>query len=366
MIVSIEGVGGDGEESIGFIEKLFSPEKMMKSMVDVFAKEADHPTISVSKLDDETGRPDMTTLNERGRHPGEFTQAAFWEGFNPTPGPDFILFFFTCMPYDWSVWMNEHGIGIVQLISFVVSWPALLWSYRKKLKLGMLGGDEEKTFDDTEEDADWHRLFEQAKSGMPVEAMVVHLPGAGGMYEGAQKSWDNLLKFEAEDNHEELSLLHVCVSYCDEHEEENNSLLGLEVPETIVQFKWYKYGQKRTMEDFRYYLWLVITFSGFTYRRIEYRFEIGEYVADHLLAAAVFGLTCLFMWGEVTAVRVGGWADYLPDFWNWMDWTCYITMITVVTQSWKLPDFEASWEQKDLVSPVWNTQPEVMFAVPQL
>ena len=56
------------------------------------------------------------------------------------------------------------------------------------------------------------------------------LPGAGGMYEGAQKSWDNLLKFEAEDNHEELSLLHVCVSYCGEHEEENNSLLGLEVP----------------------------------------------------------------------------------------------------------------------------------------
>lgn len=364
-IVSIEGVEGS-EHKVGFIEKLFSPEKMLKSMVDVLSKDSDHPTITVSKLDDETGRPDMTTLNERGRHPSEFTQAAFWEGYNPTPGPDWLLFFATWMPYDWSIWMSERGIGIVQLISFVVSWPALLWSYRKKLKLGMLGGDEENDFDDTEEDADWNRLFESAKSGQPVEAMVVPLPGAAAAYGGAQKSWDNLLKFEAEENHEDLSLLHVCVSYCDEHPEENNSLLGLEIPETIVQFKWYKYGQKRTMEDFRFYLWLVVTFSGFTYRRIEYGFEMGQSVFDHVLAALVVGLTFRFMWGEVTAIRVAGWVEYLPDFWNWMDWSCYITMLSAVIQSWKLPNFEASWEQKQLVSPTWDVQPPVLFAVPQL
>lgn len=153
--------------------------------------------------------------------------------------------------YDWSVWLNERGIGILKLSMFVFSWPAKLWSFRKKLKLGVLGGDEKLAFDATEEDSDWALLFESAKTGQPVEAMVVPLPGAAGMYTGGQKSWDNLLKIVPGDDHEEVSLLHACVSYCNEHKEENNSLLGLEIPETIVQFKWSKYGQKRTMQDFR-------------------------------------------------------------------------------------------------------------------
>ena len=96
--------------------------------------------------------------------------------------------------YDWSVWLNERGIGILKLSMFVFSWPAKLWSFRKKLKLGVLGGDEALDFGATEEDSDWALLFESAKTGQPVEAMVVPLPGAAGMYSGGQKSWDNLLK----------------------------------------------------------------------------------------------------------------------------------------------------------------------------
>jgi hypothetical protein len=41
-------------------------------------------------------------------------------------------------------------------------------------------------------------------------------------------------------------------------------------------------------------------------------------------------------------------------------------MLSAVIQSWKLPNFEASWEQKQLVSPTWDVQPPVLFAVPQL
>ena len=49
-----------------------------------------------------------------------------------------------------------------------------------------------------------------------------------------------------------------------------------------------------------------------------------------------------------------------------MDWTCYITMMIAVTNSWKLPEFESSWEQKMLIGPAWSTQPATLFAVPQL
>ena len=63
VIDSIEGVDHNGD--LGFLEKLFSLGH---------PNDSGHPTITVSKLDDETGRPDMMTLNERGRHPGEFTQ----------------------------------------------------------------------------------------------------------------------------------------------------------------------------------------------------------------------------------------------------------------------------------------------------
>lgn len=247
-IVSIDGVSHAGAKT-GFCEKLFSPEKLLKAMGDAFADEQDSPTITVSRLDDLTGRPDMSTLNERGRHPAEFTRAGFWEGYHPSSSPDWLLFFLASVPYDWSVWLKERGIGIVQLLSFIFSWPAMLWSFRRKLTMN--GGDEELTFGATEEDTDWARLFESAKTGQPVEPMVVPLPGAGGMYPGGKKSWDNLLKIVHNHDHEDVSLLHACVSYCAEHKEENNSLLGLEVPETIIQFKWYKYGQKRTMEAFR-------------------------------------------------------------------------------------------------------------------
>ena len=58
-----------------------------------------------------------------------------------------------------------------QLLTFMYR---LLCVLGKKLQLNLLGGDEENTFDDTEEDADWHRLFESAKSGQPVEAMGKH------------------------------------------------------------------------------------------------------------------------------------------------------------------------------------------------
>lgn len=205
IIVSIDGVTSGGEDAkIGFFEKLFSPEKMMKAMVDAFSHQEGHPTITVSKLDDITGHPDMTTLNERGRLPAEFTRAGFWEGYHPTSGPDWFLFFFVCMPYDWTVWLKERDIGIMQLLAAIFSWPAMLWSYRKKLKLGMLGGDEELTFGATEEDTDWSRLFESAKTGQPVEAMVVPLPGAAGMYAGGTKRWENLLRTTVDDDHEKV------------------------------------------------------------------------------------------------------------------------------------------------------------------
>jgi len=156
------------------------------------------------------------------------------------------------------------------------------------------------------------------------------------------------------------------VSYCDDHEEEQNSLLALEVPEVVIQYKWDTFGQKKIMEEFRFYVWLVLSFGIFTYRRIEDGFEMGEKLYDHLLALAIASLTISFMWGEVTAVRVGGWADYLPDFWNWLDWTCYIMMLLVVVQSWKLPDFSASWEQKEIICDPWERMPAVMYAIPQL
>ena len=51
---------------------------------------------------------------------------------------------------------------------------------------------------------------------------------------------------------------------------------------------------------------------------------------------------------------------------NWLDWSCYITMMLAVTKSWRLPEFEASWEQGMLVGAAWNDQHAVLFAVPQL
>jgi hypothetical protein len=366
-IVSIEDPNALDE--LTFMEKLLNPQKAAKmaldAVTDLFGDEDLEATITVCKLDDDTGRPDVTKLPEDGRNPEEFLQAAFWEGYSPTPGPDWVLFFFTGMPYDWSVWMRERGIGISRLLLFVLSWPAELWSYRKKLRLGA-EADETDDWGDSEEDADWQRLLETAKVGQPVEAMVVPLPGAAGPYKGATADWMNLIKFETEDNHQELSLLHVCVSYCDDHEEEQNSLLALEVPEVVIQYKWDTFGQKKIMEEFRFYVWLVLSFGIFTYRRIEDGFEMGEKLYDHLLALAIASLTISFMWGEVTAVRVGGWADYLPDFWNWLDWTCYIMMLLVVVQSWKLPDFSASWEQKEIICDPWERMPAVMYAIPQL
>jgi hypothetical protein len=59
---------------------------------------------------------------------------------------------------------------------------------------------------------------------------------------------------------------------------------------------------------------LVVAFSLFTWRRIDGEPRIGNWYSDHVLAAAVCALTCLFMWGELTALRVAGWVDYLPDF----------------------------------------------------
>ena len=64
----------------------------------------------------------------------------------------------------------------------------------------------------------------------------------------------------------------------------------------------------------RNYMRLVVAFSLFTWRRIDAEPRIGNWFIDHGLAAAVCALTCLFMWGELTALRVAGWADYLPDF----------------------------------------------------
>lgn len=244
VIISIEA--GHNTDA-GFFEKIFSTEHTASDAMDNLVRDGNNQTITVSKLDDVTGQHSI--IRERGRHPGEFTQAGFWEGFQPTRGPDWILFFLVGVPFDWSVWLKERDIGIVQLISFVFSWPALLWSYHKRV-LG--GDDDDKTFDATNEDTDWARLFEHVTTGQPVEPMVVPLPDAAGMYTGAQKRWENLVKFKIDDaQSEDASLLHALVSYCDEHVEENNSLLGLEVPETIVQFKWYKYAQQKTMEDLR-------------------------------------------------------------------------------------------------------------------
>ena len=366
-IVSIDDP--NAEDEMGFIEKLFNPQKALKSLADglgdLFAEEALEATITVSRLDDITGRPDMKKFPESGKAPGEFIQAAFWEGYSPRPGPDWMLFFCTCMPYDWSVWLRERGIGIFDLAQMILTWPALVWGI-VKARANPFSDDEDKGFPDSEEDGDWQTLLESAKVGQPVEAMVVPIPGAAGMYKGATAEWDNLIKFEAEEDHQSLSLLHVCVSYCDEHEEEQNSLLALEVPEVVIQFKWYMFGQKKIMEEFRYYIWLVLSFSVFTYRRIEYGYEMGEKIYDHILAAAVVGLTCKFMWGEITAVRVGGWKDYLPDFWNWLDWTCYILLMIVVTTSWKFPDLSASWEQKQVICDTWMRADAVLYAMPQL
>lgn len=74
----------------------------------------------------------------------------------------------------------------------------------------------------------------------------------------------------------------------------------------------------------RKYLQLVLAFSLFTWRRIDAQPPIigkhiigdafGQHTIDHLLAAAVILLTSVFMWGELTAVLVTGWAEYLPDF----------------------------------------------------
>ena len=252
-IVSIDDP--NAEDEMGFIEKLFNPQKALKSLADglgdLFAEEATEATITVSRLDDLTGRPDMKKFPESDKAPGEFIQAAFWEGYSPRPGPDWLLFFCTCMPYDWSVWLRERGIGIFDLAQMVLTWPALVWGI-VKARANPFGDDEDKGFPDSEEDGDWQTLLESAKVGQPVEAMVVPIPGAAGMYKGATAEWDNLIKFEAEEDHQSLSLLHVCVSYCNEHEEEQNSLLALEVPEVVIQFKWYMFGQKKIMEEFRY------------------------------------------------------------------------------------------------------------------
>ena len=116
-------------------------------------------------------------------------------------------------------------------------------------------------------------------------------------------------------------------------------------------------------------VWLVLSFAVFTYRRIE-RFEdgsrMGEKLYDHVLAVAIVALTCKFMWGEVTAVRVSGWKDYLPDFWNWLDWTCYVLLLTVVFTSWKFPDLSQSWEQKRIICDTWVRADSVLYAMPQL
>ena len=360
-------------DELSFMEKLCNPKKALQmvtdslgDLIDMFGdEEKPAATITVGKLNDETGRPDVTKLPEDGRSPEEFLQAAFWEGYSPVPGPDWILFFFTAMPYDWSVWMRERGIGLTRLLLFVLSWPAELWSYRKKLRLGA-ADDEADKWGDSEEDADWQRLLESAKIGQPVEAMVVPLPGAAGPYKGATADWMNLIKFEAEENHQDLSLLHVCVSYCAEHEEEQNSLLALEVPEVVIQYKWYTFGQKKIMEEFRYYLWLVLSFGVFTIRRIENGWNMGQVWYDHVLALVIAVLAISFMWGEVTAVRVGGWAEYLPDFWNWLDWTCYIMIMLVVLGSYEQPKWKESWDQNEVICEPWHLQPAVMYAVPQL
>jgi hypothetical protein len=111
---------------------------------------------------------------------------------------------------------------------------------------------------------------------------------------------------------------------------------------------------------------LVLSFGVFTIRRIENGWNMGQVWYDHVLALVIAVLAISFMWGEVTAVRVGGWAEYLPDFWNWLDWTCYIMIMLVVLGSYEQPKWKESWDQNEVICEPWHLQPAVMYAVPQL
>lgn len=297
----------------------------------------DEGTVDVRKVN-----PDDSLANEveSGRDPANFIAPGFWEGFRPAEDFPMVIFMvFPFVPYNLAPLLSR---AIGKLFGCMVALAGRLIGARASNRSN--DGLTPKTavsvrtagtsLEDQQRELEWQKLLGSARKGSPVQACFVPLPDAAGPYRGSRMNYRRLLPFgsaHVDDGNDPtaLSLLHACVEYSSAHPEDQHELFSMEVPEVIVQFKWMTYGSKHVYTSLRAYLWLVVAFSTFAVRTVRTGpfGEVGTTALDHCIVAVALCLTMWFVQGEVWSLAAQGWAQYLRDGWNWVDWACYTLVI---------------------------------------